>query len=154
MNDALKVGTAIRPRPAPLPTTSEDWSKDRKVKHEPTLNDHVEGIHLTLIDHIELGAHYKTLLDAVYDEDATEGSLSHDNFLAAAQIRAYAKGRDNGDDSDLKDGESPSNAYVANKRLATIVKALNVVLNRYGKSRKTRAATIGDEVVQNNDNGA
>ena len=149
-------GRALR-RPAPLPTTSAEWLKDRKVKIEPTLNDHVEGIHLILLDHPTLGARYNKLLDAVYDEDATEGSLSYDNFQAAAQIRAFAKGRNDGDDDAKPDDTvTTRNPYVAGKLLSTLVKALNVVLNRYGKSRKQRSRTVAGEVVpsDSDNNGA
>jgi hypothetical protein len=113
-----------------------EWEAARKTKNERTLNDHVDSIHLTLVDHPKLGEEYNVCLDAVYDEDATEGSLSYDNFKAAAIIRAYAE----------DEGHNP---YIANKKLATIVKALNVVLRRYGKTRQERARRVGGETVSN-----
>lgn len=132
----LSTTALPRLRPLPLPTSSAEWDAARKVRGERTLNDHVDSIHLTLVDHPKLSAEYNQCLDAVYDEDATEGSLSYDNFKAAAMIRAYAEA-------------GGHNSYIASKKLATLVKALNVVLRRYGKTRQERARRVGDETVSN-----
>jgi hypothetical protein len=136
MNDNNDTARALRPRPAPLPTEISDWEKARKVKVERTLNDNVEDIHLNLLNHgdVKRREKYKGLLDAVYDEDAVEGSLAADNFLVATMIRDYAR----------EDNHDP---YVANKKLATLIKALGVVLRRYGWSRSQRARTVGGELV-------
>ena len=96
---------------------------------ERTLNDHVDDAHVVLWS----DANYRRALEAVYDEDAVEGSLAADNFIAANLIREYAR--------------KSKNAYLEEKKLATIVKALNVVLRRYGIGRKERAMTVGDEIV-------
>lgn len=114
-----------------LPATTQDLMSMRKSMRERTLNDHVEDVHVALWD----DPAYHRALEAVYDEDAVEGSLAADNFLAATMIREHA--RANG------------NLYLKDKKLATIVKALNVVLKRYGISRKERAVTIGDTVISN-----
>lgn len=124
----------IRPRPPALPTTTSEMIAQRKHEMRRTLNDHVEALHLQLYD----DAKYQRLLDAVYDEDAVEGSLSADNLLAAQMIRERAA------------GENGRDAYVAEKKLATISKALGVVLRRYGMSRKERARMIDGETVDSN----
>jgi hypothetical protein len=105
----------------------------RKTEMRRTLNDHVETLHLKLYENTD----YQRLLDAVYDEDAVEGSLACDNYSAAGMIRAAA----------AMDNFDP---YVAGKRLATISKALGVVLRRYGMSRKERARMINGESVETN----
>lgn len=123
MNDLTKT--------IPLPATTQDLVAMRKSMRERTLNDHVEDVHVTLWD----DPAYHRALEAVYDEDAVEGSLAADNFLAAMMIRDYAR-----------DKKLP---FLMDKKLATIVKALNVVLKRYGISRKERAVTIGGTVLSN-----
>ena len=114
-----------------LPITREDLAARKTMVSQPTLNDHVDTIHMALWD----DEGYRELLDAVSDEDAVEGSLAIDNAKAAERIRDYAK------DHDIP--------YVAKKKLATIVRALNVVLRRYHIGRKERAMTIGGEVMPN-----
>ena len=116
----------------PLPATVEDMMA-RKSPTLQNLNDHVDTIHLQLFATEES---YRKLLDAVYDEEAQEGSLAADNIMAAMAIRKYAS------------NEKTSNVYVARKKLATIVKSLNVVLRRYHMSRKERAVSIGGEPVR------
>jgi len=82
---------------------------------------------------------YLSLLDAVYDEQAVEGSLNADNVMSAKKIRDMAEKRN----SPLKD-----------QKLATISKALGVVLRRYGVSRKDRRDTVDGRPVasSNGDN--
>jgi len=112
-----------------LPESTQDLLALRKSMRERTLNDHVDDAHVVLWS----DANYRRALEAVYDEDAVEGSLAADNFIAANLIREYAR--------------KSKNAYLEEKKLATIVKALNVVLRRYGIGRKERAMTVGDEIV-------
>lgn len=123
----------VRQRPPALPATTTDMMAQRKHEMRRTLNDHVETLHLQLYE----DAAYQRLLDAVYDEDAVEGSLSADNLLAAQMIRDCAR----------KDARDP---YVGEKKLATLAKALSVVLRRYGMSRKERARMIDGETVESN----
>lgn len=123
----------IRPRPPSLPTTREEMIAQRKSEMHRTLNDHVEDIHLALYTDPD----YQRLLDAVYDEDAVEGSLAADNLEAATMIRDYAR----------KDKRNP---YVGDKKKATISKALGVVLRRYGMSRKERSRMVHGETVNTN----
>ena len=109
----------------PLPSTVSDMLA-RKSPTLQNLNDHVDAIHVKLFGDDEK---YAMLLDAVYDEEAQEGSLAADNIMAAIMIRDYAT-KDNAD------------VYVAKKKLATIVKSLNVCLRRYHMGRKERAISI------------
>ena len=107
----------------------------RKFMVERTLNDHVDDIHVSLWEK----SAYHTALEAVDDADAVEGSLSADNFLAAGLIRDHAR--------------ETGNHHVKDKKLATIVRALNVVLRRYGIDRKTRASSVGGVIVPSSHNG-
>ncbi len=116
----------------PLPATVSEMLARKTMKPIRTLNDYVDDIHVALW---ESNSEYVKLLDAVYDEDAVEGSLAIDNAKAAELIRDYAK--HNGI------------AYVAGKKLATIVKSLNVVLRRYHITRKERAVMVDGETVPN-----
>lgn len=121
-------------RPAPLPATVEDLMAQRKSMAGRTLNDYVEDLHLKLWPRPD----YQQVLDAVYDEDAVEGSLAADNLMAAIMIRDQAR--------------EENVIQVKGRKLATIVKALNVVMRRYRMSRKERALTIGGEIItRNND---
>lgn len=120
--------TVLKKRPAPLPTKIEGWQ--RQTKMQRTLNDLVEDIHRMLITE---SAEYRAFLDAVYDEDAVEGSLSADNTLAAMMIRNKAK--------------TIAGNELTKKKLATISKALGVVLRRYHLSRKQRRNMVGGEEV-------
>jgi hypothetical protein len=130
-------GIVLKPRPEPLPATVEDLDKRLKASTTKTLNDYVHEIHRKLW--ADSNPQYRQLLDAVYDEDAVEGSLSIDNAKAAEMIRNYAK-----------DAAHPE-PYVASKKLATIVKALNIVLRRFQMTRKERAHRVeGEQVAGDN----
>jgi hypothetical protein len=129
----------LKPKPTPLPTTIDEW--ERKVKDQPTLNDQVEALHRSFYNE---SAEYRDFLEAVWDSDAREGSLAIDNTMAAQALRCKAQEVDNG-------------GPIATKKLDTIVKALNVVLRRYEKDRKTRRNTVAGVRVANpnedDDNG-
>jgi hypothetical protein len=129
---ASNRNTGLKPLPPALPEKIEDWT--RFIQAERTINDLVEDIHRVLVE----DPGYRAYLRAVYDEQAVEGSLSADNVMAAEMIREKAK--------DL-------GSEVASEKLATIVKALGVVLRRYHASRKQRRHTIGGEIVHHDDNG-
>lgn len=126
---------SLKARPTPLPARLADWK--RNIKIDRTLNDHVEDIHCMLLASDDEGERYRALLDAVYDEDAVEGSLAVDNTLAAQMIRNYAT------------DQNPHNP-LATKKIATISKALGVVLRRYNASRSERRNTVGGVVVPGN----
>jgi hypothetical protein len=131
MNDNTSVE---RRRPPPLPSTKEAWDAARHGAHERTLNDHVQDIYHILVTSPEYAETFARLLDAVYDEDAVEGSLSADNLLAAKMIRDYAS-------------EGHKDEYVEHKKLATISKSLGVVMRRYGVARSQRARMVEGEMV-------
>ena len=116
--------TTIKPRPEALPATVSDLLSRRQAP--PNLNDKVEHLFLALYGNQQ----FQRYLDAVYSEDAQEGSLYADDLLAAKMLREYAGGDGN-------------DQYVASKKLATIVRALNVVQTRYEQTRKMRAAKVG-----------
>ena len=116
----------------PLPIRLEEWQ--RKLKVDRTLNDLVEDIHRMLVEKPE----YVAYLNAIYDEQAIEGSLSADNVMAAMAIRNRAR--------EIEGNE------VAKEKLATISKALGVVLRRYGASRKERRYSVGGETMQPDNN--
>jgi len=130
------MGQLVRkPAPHPLPITKEELEAHLKVFHEPTLNDVVHSYHVAMWEDPQ----YHRYLDAVYDEDAVEGSLALDNGEAARMIRERAIAADD--------------QRLASKKLATISKALNVVLRRYGISRKERAREVAGQIVDMNSDG-
>jgi hypothetical protein len=121
----------------PVPRDLDDWH--RQIKIDRTLNDHVEDIHRLLMT--DRDSDYAMYLDATSDDDAIEGSLSADNLICAQLIRE--KAREIGKIEIVGDNRRHP------KKLATLVKAMNVVLRRYRQDRKTRANTIGGEQVHN-----
>jgi hypothetical protein len=129
----------ISVKPAALPTTVAELDARRALKSVPNLNDDIERIHRALWD----DPNYRRFHEAVFDEDAIEGSCTADNLEAAAMIRDYAK-----DESRKELG------YIGKKNKTTIVKSMNVVLRRYHMSRKERAQTVAGEIVPNNGNVA
>ena len=127
---------ALRVPPA-LPVASNEWK--RFTKTQRTINDYVEDVHKALLDS-DKGDQYRAFLFAVYDEQCVEGSLAADNVMSAKMIRAWA--------------EDKSIPELTREKLATISKALGVVLRRYHESRKERRNMIAGKVVESdNDNG-
>ena len=118
----------IRPIANPLPTNTAAHLAHRKLKSKRTLNDLVEDIHLTLVEDPK----YIGFLNAVFDEQAVEGSLAADNLEAAHMIRERAKKVG----SDLE-----------REKKATIAKSLGIVMRRYEWSRKERRNMVDGEVV-------
>src|SRR5262245_61916 len=117
------------PTPPTLPATTEDYLVHRKLTANRAINDHVEDVHLRLIE----DESYAALLFAIYDEQAVEKSLDVDDVMAAQKIREKA----------VKEG----NSDLAHESLAAIIKALHVVLRRYGFSRIERRNMVGGQVV-------
>jgi hypothetical protein len=115
--------------PPALPVALSEWQ--RFLKSERTLNDLVEDVHRALIDS-DQGEKYRSYLYAVYDEQAVEGSLAADNIEAARMIRIWS---------------SENGSELSRQKLATIAKALGVVLRRYHASRKERRQMVDGEVV-------
>jgi hypothetical protein len=119
--EADVAAEAIEPsKQVALPRTVQDLLNQRKTGQHKTLNDFVEAIHLSLWEVPE----YQGYLRAVYVEQAIEGDLFCDDIEAARMIRERAS----------KEG----NAVVKDEKLATIRKALLVVLRRYRIDRKGR----------------
>jgi hypothetical protein len=85
----------------------------------PHINDQVEQAHLDLIADDQ----YIAFLSAVDNKRAVEGNLFSDDMQAATMIRDWARAH---------------GSLLAREKLATIIKALRVVLRRYGCSRKQR----------------
>lgn len=123
---------ALKVLPPALPAKIEEWH--RSLKQERTLNDLVEDSHRILVEDDD----YRAFLRAVYDEQAVEGSLSADNHMAAQRIRDKAK---------------EIGSELSKEKLATISKALNVVMRRYRASRKERRNMIEGEVLPSEGNG-
>jgi len=124
--------------PPPLPVSVEAWDEALIVKDQRTINDHAQDIHRRLLRG-ETANQYKAYLLAVYDEQAVEGSLSIDNSKAAEMIRNRAT-------------ELDANHPLASEKLATIVKALGVVLRRYEQDRRSRRQRLDGEYVHSDEN--
>lgn len=124
------------PAPPPVAGTLQELDLARRVKHTFTLNDLVEIYYRRLVGNPE----FKRLNLAVYDEQAVHGSCSVDNVFLAKMIIDAAKDDENEDFEGLK--------------IATVIKALGVVLRRYGQDRKSRRNMLGGMVVDptNGDN--
>jgi hypothetical protein len=89
-----------------------------------TINNAVEAVHLQLI----ANDRYIDLLSATDNSQAVGGSMFNDDVLAAVMISDYAK--------------LNGHCEVAKANLATIRKALYVVLRRFGMTRKQRRAAL------------
>lgn len=123
-----------RLRPPPVPATREEMRAGRKVQVQD-INNEVDVLHDQKWDDED----YRQLFNAVYNEDAVEGSLIADDFAAATMIRDYAR-------------ELDKDHFLARKGTAAIAKALRVVMKRCGLSRKERAAMVqGEHVDMTND---
>jgi hypothetical protein len=103
------------------------------VKTGKNLNDHVDDIHNLLWNETDADPSYQELIDAVYDEDAVEGSTIFDDYVLAKMIIAKAA--------------KMGNTYISNKKPATIAKAHRTVLRRYGLNRKQRREMVKGEVM-------
>lgn len=123
----------IRPRPPSLPKTYEEMVAGKLVKTGKNLNDHVDDIHNLLWNETDADPSYQELIDAVYDEDAVEGSTIFDDYVLAKMIIAKAA--------------KMGNTYISNKKPATIAKAHRTVLRRYGLNRKQRREMVKGEVM-------
>jgi len=124
--------TSLKAAPPDLPVTVNELLKHRLLTTARSLNDTVEEVVVALYEHDD----FRAFINAVYDEQAIEGSLAADNIMAAEMIRAKA----------TKLGY----VELSKEKLATIAKALGVILRRYGYSRKDRRNTVGGQVVEGN----
>ena len=117
---------SIQLKSIPLPVSQEALIALRKSMRLRTLNDYVDDVHVFLWNDPD----YRLSLQGVSDGECVEGSMSADNFLAAGIIRRHA----------IETG----NINLSKQKLAPIVRALGIVLRRYGITRKERAITIDD----------
>jgi hypothetical protein len=117
---------------APLPNSVVELQARRLTPFKRLLNDMVEELHTKCYE----SEKYRSYHEAVWDEQAVEGSLATDNIMAAGMIRDRA----------IKE-----NSPVAREKLHTINKSLGVVLRRYGLSRKERRQTVDGQIVPNGD---
>jgi malonyl CoA-acyl carrier protein transacylase len=132
--ESQKTG-AVAPFRRAVPATLNDWH--RFIKQKRTINDLVEDIHRELLLDEDKSELYQSYLSAVFDEEAVEGSLAADNIEAARMIRERAH---------------LDNSEIATKKLATIAKALGIVLRRYHESRQYRRNLVAGEVVSSSNN--
>lgn len=102
----------------------------RTLKSKRSLNDLVEAVHLLILDDEEIAEEYLSFLDATYNSQAVEGSLTADDYCAARMLRDKARKVDNN--------------VVGALKYETIKRVLNVVLRRYDDSRKQRRIKIGE----------
>jgi len=117
----MAEATQLRPAAPPLPATRADLLAGYKLKRKRSINDLVEEIIVKLWDHDE---EFMKYVDAIYDEEAVEGSLEDDDTMAAQIIRNYAK--------------KENHTEVAGKNLHTIKLAMRVGLRRFGIARPER----------------
>ena len=119
--------SAMIVRPPDLPATAAAFAACRKSKAGRTFNDRIEDHMLAMVN----GGNpdFLALLNAVQNEDAVEGSITADNFMAAKMIRDHAS--EHGD------------SVVAEANLTRIVRAEGVALRRYGLDRTTRRKSVG-----------
>jgi hypothetical protein len=116
-------------RPPNLPSTRDEFLLHRKKKGGVSINDQVEDQVLTLVN--GGGAEcerYLSLLNAVHNQDAVEGSLRADTYTAAMVLREFSR----------KNGV----IAVADAPLEKVAKAQGVFLRRYGLSRRERRKSV------------
>jgi hypothetical protein len=127
----LMANNKVTHLPAPpLPSTRNNLLEQRAVEMRRTLNDQTEDVILELWDNPQ----FKAYLHATWDADAQEGSLGADNVKAAEMVRDHVR------------THNPT-SELATAKLAIIIKAMNVVLRRYGISRKERRNMVHGETV-------
>jgi hypothetical protein len=119
-----------RPAPPPLPVTLDDWDAQRRSKINRTINDLVEDIHRRLLADPERSLMYQKLMAAIYDEQAVERKLVVDDVMLAQMIRE-------------KSSQDDTYVDLAKESLGAIMQAHQVVLRRYGQSRKDRREMVG-----------
>src|SRR5262245_23135153 len=128
----------VHRQPPALPAGTKAGDGQLKTSVQRNINDMVHDIHKMLVNADDPDSEaYSKYLWATWDEQAVEGSLSIDNSKAAEMIRNRGKKLD------------PSHPLVSEK-LATIVKALGVVLRRYGQDRRHRRNMVDGEYVPDN----
>ena len=116
------MGTTSELRvPPPLPETRANLLAQYRLKRKRSINDLVEEIIIKLWDS---DGDFMRYLDAVWNEQAVEGSIDEDDTMAAQIIRNFAK--------------KENNSAVSEQNLRTIKLAMRVGLRRVGVDRPTR----------------
>ena len=118
----------IRPT-LPVPRGQQAMLDSRKSTATLSLNDLVEQCYLPLCDNEE----FSSLLDAMWNSQAVEGSLAADDYKAAMMIKDYAI--------------ENNIAIVKDQNWHTLRKSLNVITRRYNQNRKQRRNRVGGEYV-------
>jgi hypothetical protein len=119
-------GNALRKVTKPaLPVDTQALSDAYKLKTARGLNDQVEMYFRKLFSDEQ----FKGYIDEIYDDEAKTGKLAYDDFRAAELIMAAAKA----------EGDN----FITSHKEAQIVRALRVVLNRFGLGRQTRRSDDG-----------
>jgi len=131
---ASRAPKARIPLPPVLPAELSQWQ--RFIQTKRTINDQVEDAVRAILESDDR-ERYRRLMFAVHDSQTVEGSMACDNIEAARLIRDWAKEKDNSE--------------LSEEKLATIVKAHNVVLHRYHFTRKERRQMVDGEIVPNSD---
>jgi hypothetical protein len=102
-----------------------------KLRIARTMNDHVEFVFMELYPEEK----FRNLLQAVWPEDSVNGTLELDDAEAAAMIQEGA----------LFSASETIRRLVGRADRKTVVKALKVVMRRYGISRTQRRKVLAND---------
>jgi hypothetical protein len=123
-------------QPVPLPNTVTELESRRIISTGPNLNTDMDRVVRALWENPD----FRKWLNACWDSEALEGAKVADDFMATEMIREYCQRKD-----------FPELHYIGRKNLWTIRQSMNVVLRRFGMSRKQRAQTVAGEIVPNDE---
>ena len=116
----------------PLPETRELMLAARKRPLQSNLFDEVERAHVALFDPTDPENLYPRYIDAVWPEASMEGWLVLDDAKAASMMKEHAVANEL--------------FLIQRANTATLIKALRVVLRRYGLDRKSRTPLSNGEI--------
>ena len=115
----------VRPALPPLPSTTQGLMARRRHKDIRSLIDETEEVHQVLWEEQE----YRKYFNAAYNDQAVEGSLAADDFMAVSMVRAKA--------------QEMGIQSVATVKIHDLTIALHRVAGRYeGLTRKERRAVV------------
>src|SRR5215510_1501883 len=122
---AASSDLSVRPAPPPLPATQQDLLARRRRRFTPSLIDEAQEVHEALWEDAE----YRKYFNAAYNEQAVEGSLEADDFMATMMVRNKAR--------------EMGLLLAANATIHDLTIAMHRVAGRYeGLTRKERRAVI------------
>lgn len=128
------VSDEVKALTIPLPGTKAELMAQRKsLGKDKVLNDYIEEAFVAMYGEEGFSA-FTDLLNAVWDQEAVEGSCKADDIEAARLMRDYAR--------------EQKIRMIPDKNLETISRSLNVVLRRYQMSRKERRGRVGTSQVE------